>query len=117
MAKISKKEDKLIMSKEMLKNCKNAISKYRFSHPKYEEFLMSVKAMKDDSTVLSYKNIEMEKYREMFIKKHEHSLADSFQLEKFKIMTSDENGNQYETGWFAPRSFWDAIRNSKTEDF
>ena len=34
-------------------------------------------------------------------------------LHDFKIMTSDENGHQYETGYFAPWSFWDRIYDYK----
>jgi hypothetical protein len=37
------------------------------------------------------------------------------QLEKFKIKSSDENGNQYFTGYFAPRSFWDKIYETKVD--
>jgi hypothetical protein len=48
-----------------------------------------------------------------FLKKNEHSVEDSMQLEKFKIKSSDENGNQYETGYFAPKSFWDKILEIK----
>lgn len=117
MPRISSKnqEEKIPMSVQMLKSCKNKIAKYGFSYPEYENFLVSVKAMKDDKIVLQYRNEEMEKYRETFIKEHEHNIGDTFQFGKIKIMTSDENGRQYETGYFAPRSFWDKIRETKLD--
>lgn len=115
MPKISSKnqEQKIPMSEQMFKSCKSKIAKYGFNYPEYEKFLVSVKAMKDEHTVLKYHNTDMEKYRTTYIKESEHSIGDTFQFDKFKIMTSDDNGREYETGYFAPRSFWDYIREKK----
>jgi len=115
MAKISSKnqEQKIPMSEQMIKNCKNKIAKFSFKYPEYEKFLISVKAMKDESIVLIYRNEELQKYRETYIKENEHNIGDTFQFDKFKIMSSDENGNQYENGYFSPKSFWDSIRDKK----
>lgn len=115
MPKISskKQEEKIPMSEQMLKNCKSKIAKFGFNYPEYEQFLISVGAMKDEHTILKYRNEEISDYRNKYIKENEHGIADTFQFDKFKIKTCDEDGNQYETGWFAPRSFWDAIRERK----
>lgn len=115
MAKISakKQEEKIPMSDKMLKSCKAKIAKFGFEFPEYEKFLISVKAMSDDLTVLLYRNDEMENYREQFIKENESTIGDTFQCEKFKQMTSSEDGLEYETGYFAPRSFWDFIRSKR----
>lgn len=104
------------MSIEMLKDCKKDIAKFGFN-PKneYPKFLISVGAMKDKETVLKYHNSQIEMYREMFLKKNEHSIEDSMQLDKFKIKSSDQDGNQFETGYFAPRSFWDKIYETKID--
>lgn len=117
MPKISNKEEseKAEMSYQMIKNCKDKIAKYGFGAKEYVQFLISVKAMKDETTVLKYGNHELDKYREEFIKENEHSIGDSFQLDKFKIKSSDHNGKQYETGYFAPRSFWDKVLESKSK--
>lgn len=119
MAKNNNTKEKNEMSIEMLKACKNDIGKFGFDLREYPKFLISVKAMKDEKTVLQYPNHDMEKYREMFLKKNEHSVEDSMQLEKFKIITSDENipPHYYETGYFAPRSFWDKIYKTKVENY
>lgn len=115
MPKISskKQEEKIPMSEQMLKNCKNKIAKFGFKYPEYDQFLISVKALSEDKIVLQYRNTDIDEYRNKFVKENEHSTGDTFQFDKFKIMTSDESGNQYETGWFCPRSFWDSIRDRK----
>ena len=115
MAKNNDTKTKNEMSIEMLKNCKKDIGKFGFNLEDYPKFLISVKAMKDEQTVLQYKNSDMETYRKMFLEKNEHSIEDTMQLEKFKIKTSDENGNQYDTGYFSPRSFWDKIYKAKLD--
>ena len=115
MAKNNTKETKNEMSEEMLKVCKNDIAKFGFNIQDYVKFLISVEAMKDDKIVLQYKNHDLENYREKYLKKNEHSIEDTMQLEKFKIKSSDENGNQYFTGYFAPRSFWDKIYETKVD--
>lgn len=118
MPKISSKnqEQKIPMSAQMIKSCKGRIALYGFSFPEYEKFLVSVKAMKDEVTVLKYPNVEIDQYREKYIKESEHSVGDTFQFDKCKILSSDENGKQYETGYFCPRSFWDNIRNTRKEN-
>lgn len=120
MAKNIEKEEKNEMSIEMLKACKNEIAKFGFNLDDYTKFLVSVNAMKDSQTVLQYPNHDIEKYREMFLKKNEHSIEDSMQLDKFKIKTSYYEGEkvvQKETGYFAPRSFWDKIYKIKLKDY
>ena len=110
------KENKNEMSIEMLKDCKSDIAKFGFSSfDEYPKFLVSVSAQKEDGTVLKYHNSLIENYRKIFLEKNEHSVEDSMQLEKFKIKSSDENGNQYETGYFAPRSFWDNVLATRTD--
>ena len=118
MAKISREEEKKEWASiEMIKKCKSDIAKFGFAGDKYIKFLISVKAMKDESTVLKYPNHDMDKYRKMFLQKNEVDLDnDPFLLESFKIKTSDSDGKQYITGYFAPRSFWDKILETKTED-
>lgn len=116
MAKNNTTKTKNEMSIEMLKDCKKDIAKFGFSlKNEYPNFLVSVLAQKEDGTVLKYHNSQLEMYREKFIKKNEHSVEDTMQLEKFKIKSSDENGNQYETGYFVPRSFWDKILETKID--
>jgi len=115
---MSKKERvKNDMSIEMLKACKNDIAKFGFNlRDEYPKFLISVLAEKEDRIVLKFPNEQMEQYREMFLKKNEHSVEDTMQLDKFKIMTCDPDGNSYATGFFAPHSFWDKIYETKIED-
>lgn len=105
-------EDKVEISRNMVINCKADISKFGFLPGDYNKFLVSVKASKPDGTVLQYKNEQLEEYQDAYIKKNQQSISDAFILDKFKILTSKEEGIriiQYETGWFAPRSFWDYI--------
>lgn len=107
-------EKKQIMSDEMIKKCKNDIAKFGFTGKEYVQFLISVGAMKDEYTVLKYPNSDMNAYHKMFLEKNEVDPdSDIFILQNFKIMTSNENGNKYETGYFAPRSFWDKIYDIK----
>lgn len=105
--------DGAIMSETFIKNCKKDIAKFGFGGEEYTQFLISVKAMKDRDTVVKYPNSEMSEYREKYLRKNEYSIGDSLQLDKFKIKTSDGNGKRYDTGYFAPRSFWDKIYDYK----
>lgn len=115
MAKITKEKENNQMSIEMIKDCKNDIAKYGFNAEEYVKFLISVNAMKNENIVLKFPNHEINKYREMFLKKNEHSVEDTLQLDKFKIKSSDQDGNQYFTGYFCPRSFWDKIYDVKID--
>lgn len=104
-----------VMSTEFIKKCKADIAKYGFNNrDEYPKFLISVKAMKNSRTVMKYPNEEIQAYREEFLKKNEYSIGDSFALDKFKIMSTDESGHSYETGYFVPRAFWDKILSIKT---
>lgn len=116
MPKIKKEVDSgdSVMSNKMLASLKSEIAQFGFDGGNYVTFLMSVGAMKNKSIALKYPNSEMEKYRDMFLKKFEYSVGDCLQLDKFKIMASDQNGKSYETGYFAPRSLWDWVLNQKT---
>lgn len=105
----AKIEDSAVMTPTFIKNCKNDIAKFGFTGQEYMKFLISVAAMKYENTILKYPNNELVEYREKFIRKNEYGIGDSLILDKFKIKTSDENGNKHETGYFAPRSFWDKI--------
>lgn len=106
---------KVKISSEMLKNCKREIAKFGFQPKEYTQFLISVEAMKDEETVLQYNNNDIDKYRDKYLKSLEYSIGDQFQLDKFKIKSSSENGKQYETGYFAPRSFWDKVLETKLD--
>jgi hypothetical protein len=115
---MAKREEtqKIPMSSEMLKNCKRDIAKFGFNHGSYEKFLVSVKAIKEDkTTVLQYRNEQMGEYRDAFLKKNEQTLNDSFFLDRFKILSSNSDGKQYETGYFCPRSFWDFVNDTYQE--
>ena len=101
------------MSRAMLEDLKKEISKFGFRNEDYVKFLISVYAMKNEDTVMSFPNSDINAYREKVLKKFEHSFGDSFQLEKFKIMSSTQDGKKYETGYFCPRSFWDFVRDAK----
>lgn len=101
------------MTETFIKNCKSDIAKFGFTGKEYEQFLISVQAMKDENTVLKFPNNQIAEYREKYLKKNEYGIGDSLILDKFKIKTSDENGKKYETGYFAPRSFWDKILETK----
>lgn len=111
MPKIKRDDDtqNATMSATFIRNCKNDIAKFGFNTEDYEQFLISVKAIKDRYTALQYLNKDIAEYREKYLKKNEYSIGDSLILDKFKILSSDNNGHQYETGYFAPRSFWDKI--------
>ena len=115
MPKIQKNngEKKELMSDEMIKNCKNDIAKFGFTGKEYAQFLISVRAMKDENTVLKYPNSDIDKYHKMFLEKNEVGDNDLIVLHNFKIMTCDNNDNHYETGYFAPRGFWDKIYGYK----
>jgi len=102
-----------IISSSMLKSCKDEIAKFGFSGPEYIKFLISVKAMRDETTVMMYNNSDIEKYRADFIKKHESSIGDNFVLDKFKAKSGGDTGKSFDSGWFAPRSFWDYILKTK----
>ena len=52
---------KELMSDEMIKKCKNDIAKFGFGGKEYAQFLISVKAMKDEDTVLKYPNHDIDK--------------------------------------------------------
>ena len=102
MAKIGEKPTDIAeMSEQMLLSLKAEIAKFGFTPREYEKFLVSVKAMKegDDRTVMAYPNSRIEKYREKFLKSHEHGLNDSFMFDKY--------AKGKET--FCPRSFWDKV--------
>lgn len=107
MKKVSEK--KQIMSDEMVKKCKSDIAKFGFTAKEYLKFLISVKAMKNDNTVMKYPNHDIEQYHQEFLKKNEVGDDDMFVLQNFKITSSGEEGKKYETGYFSPRSFWDFI--------
>lgn len=108
MKKVQEKKEWI--SDEMVKKCKSDIAKFGFDGQHYIKFLISVRAMKDETTVLKFSNHEINEYREMFLRKNEMDLEnDPFALDRSKIFTSGENGNKYETGYFCPRSFWDKI--------
>lgn len=116
MPKIQKgtSEKKAFMSDEMIKNCKSDIAKFGFTGPEYLKFLISVKAMLDAEIVVQFPNTDINKYHKEFLEKNECDLdSDMFVLNNFKIKASDSNGHPYETGYFCPRSFWDAILDSK----
>lgn len=101
------------ISSEMIKNCKDEIAKFGFEGKDYINFLVSVSAMTNKNTVVEFPVSDMAEYRDKFIKKHEHSIGDTFALDKFKIKTSGDFGKPYDTGWFCPRSFWDYILSVK----
>lgn len=101
--------EKAKMSDVMIQKCADKIAKYGFDFEEYVNFLISVKAMNNRGNVLMYKNDQIQKYRELFIKDTEENIGDTFQFDKFKIKSCDQNGDQYETGYFSPRSFWDKI--------
>ena len=101
------------MTNTFVKNCKNDIAKFGFGGKEYEQFLISVQAMKDENTVLKYPNSELSEYREKYLKKNEYGIGDSLILDKYKIKSSYDNGKKYETGYFCPRSFWDKILDYK----
>jgi len=103
------------MTETFIKNCKNDIAKFGFGGKEYEQFLISVEAMKDENTVLKYNNNDLSAYREKYLKKNEYGIGDSLILDKYKIKSSYDNGRKYETGYFAPRSFWDKIYETKIE--
>lgn len=116
MPKITTQEnetDKAEMSNKMLLALKNKIKKYGFYGKEYVSFLVSVGASKPDETVIVYPNSDIDKYREAHVKEYEESVGDAFQLDKFKIKSSDKDGKQYETGWFSPRGFWDSIKSRR----
>ena len=113
-----KEEQKSEASLKFIKNCKADIAKFGFALGCYERFLMSVKAFKETGEVLYYRNKQIEEYRNAYLKKNEADLNDAFILDKFKAMSSRDEGTRiikYETGWFAPRSFWDFILDYKLE--
>jgi len=103
------KEESPRMSNEMLQNCKADILKFGFTPPEYNEFLKSVEAMANDDSVMRYSNSDMEVYRKKFLVKNETTISDGFQIDRFKIKSSHEDGTVYETGYFCPASFWNSI--------
>lgn len=110
------KEKKEIMSEEMIKKCKNDIAKFGFGGKEYVQFLISVKAMKDENVVLKYPNSDIDKYHKMYLEKNESGGDnDLMVLHSFKITTCDDNDNHWFTGYFAPRSFWDKILETKLD--
>lgn len=111
MAKIQKDnndEKNTKMSNKMLHDLKSKIAKFGFEPREYEKFLESVDAMKDGS-VIKYPNSKMDIYRDKHLKAHEYFLGDAFILDKVKIKSSHDDGKQFETGYFCPRSFWDKV--------
>lgn len=76
------------------------------------DFLVSVKAMrireegnyKGTAVVMVYGIDRMEKYREKFVKKHEHGLNDAFVFEKYAKYGDDS---------FMPIHFWEKVRDMK----
>ncbi len=103
------------MTPTFIKNCKNDIVKYGFNLQNYEKFLVSVKAMNENGSVLKYPNHDLSAYREKYLRKNEYGVGDSLILDKFKIKSTNESGHQYETGYYAPRSFWDKIYELKID--
>ena len=88
------------MTDTFVKNCKSDIAKFGFGGKEYEQFLISVQAMKDENTVVKFMISDFEEYYNKFVKKNEVGIEDSFEFDKCKI----KNG-----GYFCPRSFWDRI--------
>lgn len=113
MAKIKREKTENNISQEMIKNIKKEILSFGVNSEDYIRFLISVNAMKDKDTVRMYDNSQIETYRNAYLRKHEVTVEDSMQLDKFKILSSDSEGNTYETGYFTPRSFWDFYKNYK----
>ena len=110
----TEQKNEATMSIEMLRKCKEDIKKFGFDNNSYLKFLESVFAFRiSTSTVMAYPNSEMEQYREKFTKKNEHSFADSFILDKFKIKNTTLDGKEYDTDYFCPRSFWDYVLKTK----
>ena len=103
-----------VMSVDMLKSCKSEIAKFGFEQKEYTKFLISVKAMRDVDTVMSYSNHEIDQYRAEFVKKHETSIGDTFIFDKCKLKRSAEGGRSSETGYFVPRTFWDSVLKTKS---
>ena len=116
MAKRNNGEKKELMSDEIIKKCKNDIAKFGFGGKDYVKFLISVKAMKDENTVLKYPNHDIDKYHKMYLEKNESGGDnDLMVLYNFKITSCDNNDNHYETGYFASRSFWDKVLDYKLD--
>lgn len=97
-------------SREMIKEVFNDMKKFK----KYEDFLISVQAMKDTETVLQYPDIDIDKYENKYIKKYmSGSLNDSFVFsDKTIVKRKDEYGKSKNTGFFMPRMFFDNILNT-----
>ena len=115
MPKIQKdiSEEKSDISHEMIQKCKQKICSFKdgaTDNERYDKFLVSVFAQNPQGDVKMYPNSAMPAYFTDHLKDCSHSLADGFILDRFKQMTSDHDGKRYETGWWAPRSFWDFIR-------
>ncbi len=104
-----------IMTPTFIKNCKNDIAKFGFSGKDYIRFLISVKAMKDENTVLKFPNSQLSDYRDKYLRKNEYGVGDSLMLDRSRIKSYDNDGHKKETGYFVPRSFWDKILDYKLD--
>lgn len=117
MAKQTQESIEFEISEEMLKNCKKDISYFGFENEKYEDFLISVKAINKEKEVIELPVLQIEQYREKYTKKHESakgSIHDPFIFDQIsKISYTDESGQKVFTGYFCPRKFWDYVRNKK----
>ncbi len=109
MPKIGEKPaDIAVMSDQMKRSIKNL---FPAASCDWCDFLVSVKAMrigederyKGSALVVRYPIEHMEKYREMFVKNHEHGFNDAFVFEKY---AKTEDG-------FIPVNFWNTVRDMK----
>ena len=109
----TEEKDKNRGSNSLVRHCKSMIFKFGYGLGAYDKFLVSVKAQKEDGTVLQYSNNDMEKYYNAYLKHDGEFLSDAFILDNFKIKSRDGHDKVYETGYFCPRSFWDYIIKQK----
>ena len=99
-------------SKEMLRNFLNDIKRYK----KFDDFLLSVKAMGNDNGrlfVIEYPLGDIEKYENSYVKKYSTgSLNDSFVFaDKAKRYKQTESGKKISTT-FIPRTFFSYLLNT-----
>lgn len=103
MAKRNEEKIIRLASERMLENIKK-------DFPIDLEKVLAEKKKVNETVVLTYPNRDMEAYREKFVNKYEEALEDVFVFEEYAtIWTCDEDGNQYKTGYFCPRMFWNKI--------
>lgn len=99
-------------SNEMVKSIFKQMKKFK----KYEDFLVSVGAMKkinSDYSVIKYPKEQLIDYENKLIREHmKTSLNDEYIFsDKSKFTKKSEEGIVYDTGYFIPRFFWDYILN------